>query len=76
MNLTENDISLIRQMIKAGRINVVFDFLPQYNLQKSKAIIESMGNKWCCHTDNSIKKLDAPIEILKEHQSKILRGKA
>jgi len=73
--MTENEISLIKQMISAGRFEAVYDFLPDYNLMKSKRIIESMGSKWCCHPDNAVKKLDQPLPILSESRAKILRRK-
>ena len=71
--MTENDVNLIKQLITAGKMGVVYDLMPEYNLMKSKAIIEQMGNKWCCHPDNKIKRLETPIEILKQHQSRVLR---
>lgn len=73
--MTENDKSLIRQMMRAGRYNAVFDLMPAYNLDKSKDIIKAMGSKWCCHKDNQIRRLDVPLEILKQNQSKILKRK-
>jgi hypothetical protein len=73
--MTDNDINLIRQMISAGRFQAVYDYLPELNLIKSKRIIESMGSKWCCHPDNSVKKLDQPLPILSESRAKILRRK-
>lgn len=73
--MSPNDKSLIRQMIKAGRYSAVIDFMPEFNLQKSKEIIETMGDKWCCHPSNAVKRLEVPIEILKQNQSKILKRK-
>jgi hypothetical protein len=73
--MTENDINLIRQMMAAGRFQAVYDYLPELNLMKSKKVIESMGNKWCCHPDNAVKKLDQPLPILSESRAKILRRK-
>jgi hypothetical protein len=73
--VSPNDKSLIRQMIKAGKFSVVIDFMPEYNLQKSKEIIETMGEKWCCHPKNAVKKLEVPLEILKQNQSKFLKRK-
>jgi hypothetical protein len=73
--MTDNDISLIKQMISAGRFQAVYDYLPGLNLMRSQQIIESMGNKWCCHPDNSVKKLDQPLPILSESRAKILRRK-
>lgn len=66
-------MNLVRQMMQAGRFRAVYDLLPEYNLQKSKKIIEGMGSMWCCHPDNRIKRLDVPLEILKINQSKVLK---
>ena len=66
--MTENDKSLIRQLMQAGRHNVVYDLLPEYNLLKSQAIIKEMGNKWCCHPDNAVKRLEIPMAILDAHK--------
>jgi hypothetical protein len=73
--MTENDKSLIRQLMRAGRYNTIYDLMPAYNLQKSREMIATMGSKWCCHPDNQIKRLDVPLEILKLNQSKILKRK-
>lgn len=73
--MTESDMNLVRQMMQAGKFRTVYDFLPAYNLEKSQKIIQQMGNMWCCHKDNQVKRLDIPLEILKSNQSKILRGK-
>ena len=55
--MTENDKSLIKQLMKAGRYNAIYDLMPAYNLQKSRDLIANMGSKWCCHKDNQIKRL-------------------
>ena len=73
--MTSNDATLIRQMMQAGKYNAVLDFMPIYNLEKSKAIIKEMGSKWCCHPDNHVKRLEVPIEILNQNKSKVLKGK-
>ena len=73
--MTNNDINLIKQLIQAGKMGVVYDFMPKYNLIKSKKIIEQMGNKWCCHPDNAIKRLDTPLPILNEPKYKVLKRK-
>ena len=73
--MTNNDINLIKQLIQAGKMGVVYDFMPEYNLIKSKKIIEQMGNKWCCHPDNAIKRLDTPLPILNEPKYKVLKRK-
>jgi hypothetical protein len=71
--MTENDKNLIKQLIHAGKMGVIYDLMPEYNLMKSKEIIEQMGEKWCCHPNNRVKRLETPLEILKQHQSRVLR---
>jgi hypothetical protein len=71
--MTNNDISLIKQLIQAGRMGAIYDLMPEYNLMKSREIIEQMGEKWCCHPNNKVKRLETPLEILKQHQSRVLR---
>ena len=39
--MNDNDRNLIVQMMKAGRYSAVLDFMPDYNLAKSKKIIET-----------------------------------
>lgn len=73
--MTENDKNLIKQLMNSGRHNVVYDLLPEYNLLKSKEIIKEMGNKWCCHPDNAVKRLDVPLPILTEPKLKVLKKK-
>ena len=73
--MTNNDKSLIQQLIRAGKFWVVEDFMPEYNLLKSKEIIERMGAKWCCHPVNHIKRLDVPLPILTEPKFKVLKRK-
>lgn len=73
--MTDNDKSLMQQLMKAGRYSAILDLMPEYNLDKSKEIIQQMGAKWCCHPDNYVKKLDAPLPILNEPRVSILKGK-
>lgn len=73
MNTSDRD--LIKQLIEAGKMNAVYDLMPQYNLLKSQEIIESMGNKWCCHPENAVKRLEVPLPILNEPRTKVLKGK-
>ena len=69
-----NDTNLMTQMIKANHFNwEIYQLLCKQNDMKSKAMIESMGNKWVCHKDNQVKKLDVPLDILGEHKSKLLK---
>ena len=74
--MNKNDRSLMLQMMKAGKYNAILDLMPAYNLEKSKEIIEQMGEKWVCHPANKVKKLDVPLDILKTHQSKVFKRKA
>lgn len=71
--MTENDISLIKQMMKAGRYKAVHDLMPEYNMEKSKEIIKKMGELWCCHPKNKVKRLETPLPILNEPRNKVLR---
>ena len=73
--MKNNDRDLMKQMIKAGRYSAVLDFMPAMIDANSKYIIASMGAKWCCHPDNKVKRLDVPLDILKSHQSKVLKKK-
>jgi len=76
MNMTANDKNLIQQMIKAGKFNAVYDLMRVYNEQKAKDIIKEMGEKYCCHPKNWVKRLDVPLPLLSEpRQSKVLRAK-
>jgi hypothetical protein len=73
--MTDNERNLIKQMIQAGKMDKIIDFMPEYNLVKSKEIIKQMGNKWCCHPDNAVKKLEIPLPILNEPRTRVLKGK-
>ena len=73
--MKNSDRDLVKQMIKQGRFNAVADFMPAMIDADAKDIIDKMGAKWCCHPDNRIKRLDVPLDILKSHQSKVLRKK-
>lgn len=69
--MTKNDKSLITQMIKSGRFGwEIYELLVVQNAKNSKEMIKKMGNKWVCHPDNHIKRLDVPLPILS--QSKVL----
>lgn len=71
--MKNTDRDLVKQMIRAGRYGAIMDFMPEVIAADSKEMIERMGTKWCCHPDNRVKRLDVPLEILKSHQSKVLR---
>jgi hypothetical protein len=70
-----SDRELVKQMISAGRYGAVLDFMPAVIAADSKDMIERMGNKWCCHKDNQVKRLDVPVEILRQNQPKVLKKK-
>lgn len=71
--MKNSDRDLVKQMIKAGRYSAIMDFMPDVIMSDSKDMIASMGEKWCCHPSNRIKRLDVPIEILRQNQPKVLR---
>ena len=73
--MTDNDKNLIKQLIHAGRQVAIYDLMPEYNFLKSQEIIKQMGNKWCCHPDNAVKKLEIPLPILNEPRTKVLKGR-
>ena len=73
--MKNNDRELVRQMISAGRDDVLLDFMPAVIEADAKEMIEKMGTKWCCHPDNRIKRLDVPLLILNEPKTKVLRRK-
>jgi hypothetical protein len=73
--MTENDKSLMKQLMQAGRYNAIYDLMPQYNLEKSQEIIKSMGAKWCCHPENAVKRLEVPLPILNEPRIRVLKRK-
>ena len=71
--MKNSDRDLVKQMIKAGRYSAIMDFMPDVIMSDSKEMIASMGEKWCCHPSNRIKRLDKPLEILRQNQPKVLR---
>lgn len=71
--MKNSDKELVKSMIKAGRFNAIADFMPALIQAESKDMIRKMGSKWCCHKDNHVKRLDVPLDILKTHQSRVLR---
>jgi hypothetical protein len=73
--MTDNDKNLIRQLMQAGKYDAIYDFMPQYNLEKSQEIIQGMGAKWCCHPDNAVKRLEVPLPILNEPRIRVLKRK-
>ena len=71
--MKNSDRDLVKQMIKAGRYSAIMDFMPDVIMSDSKDMIEKMGEKWCCHPNNRVKRLDKPLEILRQNQPKVLR---
>jgi hypothetical protein len=60
--MTKNDKNLLKQMIEAGRFSYpMYELLIAQNEANSKAMIRRMGNKWVCHPDNHVKRLETPL---------------
>ena len=60
--MTKNDKKLLNQMIEAGRFSyAMYELLIAQNEANSKAMIKRMGNKWVCHKDNHVKRLETPL---------------
>ena len=76
--MTNNDRSLLKQMIHRGIFNYdIYELLVKHNALAAKKQIKKMGNKWCCHPDNKVKRLDVPLPLLSDARtSKILKRKA
>lgn len=74
--MQQSDRTLLRQMIQANRFNYeIYQLLVQSNKDKSAELVAQMGDRWCCSKANAVKRLEVPLEILKQNQSKILRKK-
>ena len=73
--MKNSDRELVKQMIRSGRYAAIMDFMPAVIAADSKEMIEKMGNKWVCHPDNRVKRLDVPVEVLKKNQPKVLKKK-
>jgi hypothetical protein len=72
--MTKNDKKLLGQMIEAGRFSfAMYELLVKQNELDSKAMIKRMGNKWVCHPDNHVKRLETPLGQLTKG-SKVLNG--
>jgi len=73
--MTKNDKTLMKQMIECGRFNYgIYELLVGLNAQNSKDMVKKMGDKWCCHPSNQVKRLDVPLPLLTDiRQSKVLR---
>ena len=60
--MTKNDKKLLKEMIEAGRFSyAMYELLVDLNAANSKAMIKKMGNKWVCHPDNQVKRLETPL---------------
>lgn len=72
--MTKNDKKLLTQMIEAGRFSyAMYELLVKQNEMDSKAMIKKMGNKWVCHPDNRVKRLETPLGQLNKG-SRVLNG--
>jgi hypothetical protein len=72
--MTKNDKKLLSQMIEAGRFSyAMYELLVKQNEIDSKAMIKKMGNKWVCHPDNRVKRLETPLGQLTKG-SRVLNG--
>lgn len=72
--MTKNDKKLLGQMIEAGRFSfAMYELLVKQNELDSKAMIKKMGNKWVCHPDNRVKRLETPLGQLTKG-SRVLNG--
>lgn len=74
--MTKNDKSLLSQMIQAGHFNYpIYELLCQANAKAAKDMVKKMGNKWCLHPDNAVKRLEVPLPLLsQERGSTVLKG--
>ena len=67
--MTKNDKKLLSQMISAGRFSYeMYELLVEQNKANAKSMIKKMGNKWVCHPDNYVKRLEVPIDLLNAHR--------
>lgn len=75
--MTSNDRNLLGQMIRRGKFNWdIYDLLVKQNAINSKAMVKKMADKWCCHPNNRVKRLDVPLPLLSDvRTSKILKGR-
>ena len=72
--MTKNDKKLLGQMISAGLFSYeMYELLVEQNKADSKAMIKKMGNKWVCHPDNRVKRLEVPLGQL-YRGSRVLNG--
>lgn len=57
---TDNDKSLLKQMLRVGRFHAIHPLITEHNDQRAKDIIEAMGTKWCLHPSNAVKRKVTP----------------
>ena len=73
--MNANDRHLLKQMISAGHFSYdIYELLVEHNKMRTKELIEKMGEKWCLHPSNKVKRLDTPLPIL-SRESKVLKRK-
>jgi hypothetical protein len=73
--MTKNDQHLLKQMINAGHFSYdIYLLLVEHNKTVVKEKIAQMGDKWCLHPKNAVKRLDTPLPLL-NRESKILKKK-
>lgn len=75
--MTKNDQHLLKQMIRAGHFSYdIYELLIEHNKIMAKEMIAKMGNKWCLHPDNAVKRLNTPLPLLNQpSEAKILKRK-
>jgi hypothetical protein len=73
--MTKNDQHLLKQMIRAGHFSYdIYELLIEHNKIEAQEMIKRMGNKWCLHPDNAVKRLNTPLPLLtKSSESKVLK---
>jgi len=73
--MTKNDQNLLKQMIAAGHFSYdIYELLVEHNKIVAKEMIAKMGEKWCLHPKNAVKRLDTPLPLL-NRESKVLKRK-
>lgn len=74
--MNKNDKGLMKQMIEAGRFNYgIYELLVEQNAENAKQAVKKMGDKWCCHPSNQVKRLEIPLPILSDAKIKVLKKK-
>ena len=75
--MTKNDQHLLKPMIRAGHFSYdIYELLIEHNKITAKEMIAKMGNKWCLHPDNAVKRLNTPLPLLNQPvEAKVLKRK-